>query len=345
MQIIDGKALSAKYREKLKSEIQSLKSRGVTPGLAVILVGDDPGSQVYVRNKIKACEELGITGFECRYPADTDEKTVIAKIDELNANPDCDGILVQLPLPRHLDERKILSYIDVKKDVDGFSAYQTGLMCLGTPDLLPCTPHGVIELIKSTGVEIAGKNAVVIGRSNIVGKPMFHLLLQNLSNLDQHLVTHIMSVGIIDFLKEINITYTYAETFIVKIGIKCHQSLHSRATIKKSCQWIRICLLLKHLIVLNKLTLHGLTVMAEQICYDRCTNNQSTHKQCSNHKLCISRECNKCCLLIILEEQKHIYDKNYPTEYCLLTTIRIAGKIEHHYHDKKEGLRSTEPSV
>ena len=179
MQIIDGKALSAKYREKLKSEIQSLKSRGVTPGLAVILVGDDSGSQVYVRNKIKACEELGITGFECRYPADTDEKTVIAKIEELNANPDCDGILVQLPLPRHLDERKILSYIDVKKDVDGFSAYQTGLMCLGTPDLLPCTPHGVIELIKSTGVEIAGKNAVVIGRSNIVGKPMFHLLLQN----------------------------------------------------------------------------------------------------------------------------------------------------------------------
>ena len=179
MQIIDGKALSAKYREKLKSEIQSLKSRGVTPGLAVILVGDDPGSQVYVRNKIKACEELGITGFECRYPADTDEKTVIAKIEELNANPDCDGILVQLPLPRHLDERKILSYIDVKKDVDGFSAYQTGLMCLGTPDLLPCTPHGVIELIKSTGGEIAGKNAVVIGRSNIVGKPMFHLLLQN----------------------------------------------------------------------------------------------------------------------------------------------------------------------
>ena len=179
MQIIDGKALSAKYREKLKSEIQSLKSRGVTPGLAVILVGDDPGSQVYVRNKIKACEELGITGFECRYPADTDEKIVIAKIEELNANPDCDGILVQLPLPRHLDERKILSYIDVKKDVDGFSAYQTGLMCLGTPDLLPCTPHGVIELIKSTGVEIAGKNAVVIGRSNIVGKPMFHLLLQN----------------------------------------------------------------------------------------------------------------------------------------------------------------------
>ena len=142
-------------------------------------MGDDPGSQVYVRNKIKACEELGITGFECRYPADTDEKTVIAKIEELNANPDCDGILVQLPLPRHLDERKILSYIDVKKDVDGFSAYQTGLMCLGTPDLLPCTPHGVIELIKSTGVEIAGKNAVVIGRSNIVGKPMFHLLLQN----------------------------------------------------------------------------------------------------------------------------------------------------------------------
>ncbi|MCI7531213.1 MAG: bifunctional methylenetetrahydrofolate dehydrogenase/methenyltetrahydrofolate cyclohydrolase FolD [Christensenellaceae bacterium] len=179
MQIIDGKALSAKYREKLKSEIQSLKSRGVTPGLAVILVGDDPGSQVYVRNKIKACEELGITGFECRYPADTDEKTVIAKIEELNANPDCDGILVQLPLPRHLDERKILSYIDVKKDVDGFSAYQTGLMCLGTPDLLPCTPHGVIELIKSTGVEIAGKNAVVIGRNNIVDKPMFHLLLQN----------------------------------------------------------------------------------------------------------------------------------------------------------------------
>lgn len=177
--IIDGKALSAKLRADMKNQVAELNAQGKTVGLAVILVGDDSASQVYVRNKIRACEELGVKSFECRYPSDTDEQTLIDKIKELNANPECNGILVQLPLPKNLNEKKILGYIDVNKDVDGFSAEQTGRLCLGEPDMLPCTPAGVIELIKSTGVEICGKNAVVVGRSNIVGKPMFQLLLQN----------------------------------------------------------------------------------------------------------------------------------------------------------------------
>ncbi len=177
--IIDGKALSAKLRADMKNQVAELNAQGRTVGLAVILVGDDSASQVYVRNKIRACEELGVKSFECRYPSDTDEQTLIDKIKELNANPECNGILVQLPLPKNLNEKKILGYIDVNKDVDGFSAEQTGRLCLGEPDMLPCTPAGVIELIKSTGVEICGKNAVVVGRSNIVGKPMFQLLLQN----------------------------------------------------------------------------------------------------------------------------------------------------------------------
>lgn len=176
--IIDGKALSAKLRAEMKEEVAALKAEGKTVGLAVILVGDDPASRVYVRNKIKACEELGIKSFECRYNDDIDEDTLIAKIEELNGNPEVNGILCQLPLPKHLNEKKILAHIDTAKDVDGFSAEQTGLLCLGTPDLVPCTPLGIIELIKSTGTEIAGKDAVIIGRSNIVGKPMFSLLLR-----------------------------------------------------------------------------------------------------------------------------------------------------------------------
>lgn len=179
MQIIDGRALSAKLRAEMKIEVDNLKKEGINVGLAVIIVGDDSASQVYVRNKIKACGELGIKSFECRYPADVCEREIIDKIEELNKNTEVNGILCQLPLPKHLNEKTILQHIDTKKDVDGFSAEQTGLLCLGTPDMLPCTPAGIIELIRSTGTEICGKDAVVIGRSNIVGKPMLQLLLQN----------------------------------------------------------------------------------------------------------------------------------------------------------------------
>jgi 5,10-methylene-tetrahydrofolate dehydrogenase/Methenyl tetrahydrofolate cyclohydrolase len=177
--IIDGKALSQKIRDGLKEEVAVLKKQGKSVGLAVILVGEDSASQVYVRNKINACAELGIESFAYRYPADVDEKTLINLVSQLNSRDDVNGILCQLPLPPHLDEKKILSEISTKKDVDGFSAEQVGLLSLGTPDMVSCTPAGVIELIKSTGESISGKNAVVIGRSNIVGKPMFNLLLQN----------------------------------------------------------------------------------------------------------------------------------------------------------------------
>ncbi|MEG1613306.1 MAG: bifunctional methylenetetrahydrofolate dehydrogenase/methenyltetrahydrofolate cyclohydrolase FolD [Clostridia bacterium] len=176
--IIDGKSLSQKIREGLKLDVEALKKQGKKVGLAVILVGDDSASQVYVRNKINACAELGIESFSYRYPSDIDEITIMDKVTELNLRDDVSGILCQLPLPKHLDEKKILANISSKKDVDGFCAEQVGLLSLGTPDLVSCTPQGIIELIKSTGVSIVGKNAVVIGRSNIVGKPMFNLLLQ-----------------------------------------------------------------------------------------------------------------------------------------------------------------------
>ncbi len=178
MNIIDGKALSKKIREELKLEVDALKAQGKSVGLAVILVGDDSASQVYVRNKINACAELGIESFSYRFPADIDEQTLMDTVSELNVRDDVHGILCQLPLPKHLDEKKILAHILPKKDVDGFCAEQVGLLSLGTLDMVSCTPQGVIELIKSTGTSISGKNAVVIGRSNIVGKPMFNLLLQ-----------------------------------------------------------------------------------------------------------------------------------------------------------------------
>lgn len=175
--IIDGKALSEKIRSELKAEAETMASRGKHPGLAVIKVGNDPASEVYVRNKINACKALGVSSFSYELTENTNEETIIALIDDLNEREDVNGILVQLPLPKNLDEKKILAKIDVKKDVDGFSAYQMGMLTLGSPELVCCTPSGVIELIKSTGESIEGKNAVIIGRSNIVGKPLALLLL------------------------------------------------------------------------------------------------------------------------------------------------------------------------
>lgn len=168
MQIIDGKALSSKIRADIKAQVAELKSKGVEACLAVILVGNDPSSELYVKNKVKASEEVGIKSILCRFPLTVTEKELIDEIERLNADDTVSGILVQLPLPDSIDEKKVTAHIDVNKDVDGFSAYQTGLLCLGTPDLAPCTPQGIIALIESTGVEIAGKHAVIVGRSNIV---------------------------------------------------------------------------------------------------------------------------------------------------------------------------------
>ena len=170
-------AVSAALREQLKEEVAALAEDGITPGLAVVIVGDDPASKVYVRNKKKACEELGLHSEEYALPAETTQEELLALVDKLNKKPDIDGILVQLPLPAHLDEKAVIEAISPDKDVDAFSAVNVGKIMIGDYKFLPCTPAGIMELIKSTGIEVKGRECVVVGRSNIVGKPMAMLLL------------------------------------------------------------------------------------------------------------------------------------------------------------------------
>lgn len=177
--IIDGKLVSSEIRKSLKSQVDSIKAEyNKVPGLAVIIVGNNPASEVYVRNKERACAEIGIRSLRYSLPEDVSEKEILDIISELNSDPDVNGILVQLPLPKGLDENKILSSINVNKDVDGFSAYQTGRLTLGQDALTSCTPTGIMELLKYYNVDPTGKHAVVVGRSNIVGKPMSLLLLK-----------------------------------------------------------------------------------------------------------------------------------------------------------------------
>ena len=177
--IIDGKAVAASVRAELKAECESLyKEYGVRPGLAVIIVGDDAASQVYVRNKEKGCAEVGYYSEVYRLPADTKEEELLSLVDKLNRDERIHGILCQLPLPKHLDETKVILAIDPKKDVDAFHPENVGKIMIGNYSFLPCTPAGVMELISSTGVDISGKECVVVGRSNIVGKPQAMLLLQ-----------------------------------------------------------------------------------------------------------------------------------------------------------------------
>ena len=175
--IIDGKQVAARCREELKQQVATLQARGIIPGLAVILVGEDPASQVYVRNKHRACEELGIHSEQYTLSADTDRQTLLDLITELNGREEIDGILVQLPLPGHLDEKEILSAIDPAKDVDSFHPQNVGRLVIGDYFFAPCTPSGILTLIDSAGVDLTGKECVVIGRSNIVGKPMALMLL------------------------------------------------------------------------------------------------------------------------------------------------------------------------
>ena len=175
--IIDGKQVAARCREELKQQVAALQARGIIPGLAVILVGEDPASQVYVRNKHRACEELGIHSEQYTLSADTDRQTLLDLIMELNGREEIDGILVQLPLPGHLDEKEILSAIDPAKDVDSFHPQNVGRLVIGDYFFAPCTPSGILTLIDSAGVDLTGKECVVIGRSNIVGKPMALMLL------------------------------------------------------------------------------------------------------------------------------------------------------------------------
>lgn len=176
-QIIDGKLTSAKMREEIKAEAQALTAKGTKPGLAVIIAGDDPASKIYVRNKKKACEEVGFHSEEYALAGDVTEEELSALIDRLNADGNIHGILVQSPLPKHLDEKRIVARILPCKDVDAFSEENVGKITLGTPRFLPCTPAGIMELLARYGIETRGKHAVVVGRSNIVGKPMSLLLL------------------------------------------------------------------------------------------------------------------------------------------------------------------------
>ncbi|MDU4695185.1 MULTISPECIES: bifunctional methylenetetrahydrofolate dehydrogenase/methenyltetrahydrofolate cyclohydrolase FolD [Paenibacillus] len=175
--IINGKQISEEIRKDLREEVERLAKQGFTPGLAVVLVGEDPASQVYVRNKEKACHDLGYYSEVHRLSAETSQEELLALVDKLNHQSNIHGILVQLPLPKHINEKAVIDAISVEKDVDGFHPVNVGNLMIGDDSLLPCTPAGVIELIKRTGVELAGKHAVVIGRSNIVGKPV-SLLLQ-----------------------------------------------------------------------------------------------------------------------------------------------------------------------
>jgi methylenetetrahydrofolate dehydrogenase (NADP+) / methenyltetrahydrofolate cyclohydrolase len=177
-QLIDGVALSRKLRAEVAVRTAALRARGVVPGLAVVLVGDNPASQVYVRNKVKACEDSGLHSVLERYPATLLEAELLARIDALNRDPAIHGILVQLPLPAHIDAHQVIEAISPEKDVDGFHVASAGALMVGQPGFWPCTPYGCMKMLEDIGYDLRGKHAVVIGRSNIVGKPMALMLLQ-----------------------------------------------------------------------------------------------------------------------------------------------------------------------
>lgn len=177
-QLIDGNALSRQLRADVSARVTALKAKGITPGLAVVLVGDNPASQVYVRNKVKACEDTGMHSVLERWPATLSEAELLARVDALNHDATIHGILVQLPLPAHIDAQKVIEAISPAKDVDGFHIASAGALMTGMPGFWPCTPYGCMKMLESIGYELKGKHAVVIGRSNIVGKPMALMLLQ-----------------------------------------------------------------------------------------------------------------------------------------------------------------------
>lgn len=177
-QLIDGNALSKQLRADVALRAAALRARGVVPGLAVVLVGENPASQVYVRNKVKACQDSGLHSVLEQYPATLSEAELLARVDALNRDPAVHGILVQLPLPAHIDAQKVIEAISPEKDVDGFHVASAGALMVGQPGFWPCTPYGCMKMLESIGYELKGKHAVVIGRSNIVGKPMALMLLQ-----------------------------------------------------------------------------------------------------------------------------------------------------------------------
>ena len=175
--LLNGKEVSQRIKDELKNEVAALKEQGIQPGLAVVIVGDDPASRVYVNNKKKACGELGIYSEEYALPAETTKAALLELVEKLNQKPDINGILVQLPLPKHINEETIINAISPKKDVDAFHPVNVGKIMIGNYDFVPCTPAGVMELIHESGISVEGKECVVVGRSNIVGKPQAMLLL------------------------------------------------------------------------------------------------------------------------------------------------------------------------
>lgn len=177
-QIIDGKQVAADMREELKVKVAELKEQGIVPGLAVVLVGEDPASKSYVTAKERACEEIGIYSDDNRLSAETSQEELMAMVDKLNKDPKINGILVQLPLPKHLNESEVLLAIDPNKDVDGFHPVNVGKMVVGEETFLSCTPHGIIQLLLKNNVKIEGADVVIVGRSNIVGKPVANMLIQ-----------------------------------------------------------------------------------------------------------------------------------------------------------------------
>lgn len=203
MNLINGKEISAAIRAELREECTAfVAKRGYAPGLAVVIVGEDPASQVYVRNKARACEEVGFYSEVLRLPAETTQDELNTLIDRLNAAQNIHGILVQLPLPRHLDSEAVTLRIDPRKDVDAFHPYNAGKILLGDPVFLPCTPAGIMELLRRSGIDPAGKRCVVVGRSNIVGKPMALLLLAANGTVT---VCHSRTVGLADLTREADI--------------------------------------------------------------------------------------------------------------------------------------------
>lgn len=200
--ILDGKALAERITDELRPRAETLTKAGRKPGLAVILVGDDPASQIYVRNKIRACEKVGIESLEYRMPKETTQAELLAQIEALNNDDKVDGILVQLPLPDQLSSDEVIAAISPAKDVDGFHVASAGALMTGRPGFLPCTPYGVMKIIESAGYDLNGKHAVVVGRSNIVGKPQAMLLLRKHATVT---ITHSRTPDLAAFLRQADV--------------------------------------------------------------------------------------------------------------------------------------------
>ena len=234
---LDGRLLANQLQEKLKQEVSEWKLKGQRlPKLVVILIGEDVGSQVYVRNKEAAAKKIGFHSQVDRLPETTSEEELLKRITQYNEDQQIDGILVQLPLPKHIDEERILLAIDASKDVDGFHPLNMGKLFIGQPDKLPCTPYGIMELLRANDIEIAGKNAVIIGRSNIVGKPMAQLLLmadatvtithsrtKNLKNITQNADIIVVAIGQAEFLTA---DYIKEGAVVIDVGMNRHENGH-----------------------------------------------------------------------------------------------------------------------